>query len=532
MAIAGSTTARWRNIGGWLAITLLTAVSSAARTVPVTIVHTTDLHGSIRETPGVYVDHNEGSLLKCATLIRHIRAQNPNTILLDGGDVFQGTVASLLTRGQIMSTAMNELGYVAFAIGNHEFDWGVEHLSDWLPSMRAVPLAANLVPGPNAPAGLRNRLQPYHLENVDGVTVAVVGLTTPNIPHWFREVTDYDLQFMESRRALEAVLPNVRQEKPDILILLAHQGLLVRDDAANQINAICRRFGEFDLVLGGHLHWVLAGGRVGRTDYAQSGSGARGVMRIDLHFDTIKKKITQKEFKYLPVGEHIPDDPILADLVAEDLARADAHLNTRIGRTKRDITCSPAGTGLSPAQQLICAAIADQTGADVVLHGTLSNHGIPAGDIHTAAIWRLVPYENRIGVVSLTIGEIRAIMEEAAVYLGKARYFGAWGLQYEVHSYAPEGRRIRNLRLADGSAIHYKTRLKVAMNNYHLSGGGGRFPELATIVNSPQAQLVMQPEATREMVLKYVRAQRSLDIPAGTNATLVAHPPPRGARRR
>ena len=529
---ATSTTGRLRIIWGWLVLLLLAPGSIPARTVNLTILHTTDLHGSIRATPDIYLEHNSGSLLQCATLIRQIREENPHTILLDGGDVFQGTAESLLTRGRIMSTAMNAMDYAAFAVGNHEFDWGVDNLNEWLLTMRATPLAANMLAGPNAPPAFRDRVRPYIILEMDGIKVAVIGLTTPNIPQWFREVNERDLRDLDSRRALESILPRVRKEQPQVMILLAHQGLMVADDVANEINGICRRFGEFDLVLGGHLHWVLAGARIGRADYAQSGSGAQGVMRIDLQYDTVKKAVVDKTFTYLPVGEHIPEDPEIRDLVAKDLERADRYLNTRIGWTKNDLSYSLAGAGLSPVQQLLCAAIAYQTGADVVLHGPLSNHRIPAGEIRMADIWRMVPYENNIGVVTLNAAEIQTIMEEAAVYLGTDRYFGTWGLQYEVHSYAPEGHRIRNLRMADGSPIHYKVRLKVALNSYHLSGGGGRFPNLAQIAAAPKSRLEIQPDSTRDMLIHYVRAKRSVDISAGTNATVVAEPPPRRARHK
>jgi 5'-nucleotidase / UDP-sugar diphosphatase len=120
--------------------------------VTVTVLNTTDLHGSIRRTPGVYVEHNEGSLLQCATIIREVRAQNPNTLLVDSGDIFQGTAESYLTRGGVMAKAMNALGYDAFAIGNHEFDWGLDTLGEILGRMEAVPLAANLLAGEKAPA--------------------------------------------------------------------------------------------------------------------------------------------------------------------------------------------------------------------------------------------------------------------------------------------------------------------------------------------------------------------------------------------
>ncbi len=491
-----------------------------ARQVTVTVLNTTDMHGSIRRTPGVYAEHNEGSLLQCASIIRSVREENPNTLLLDCGDIFQGTAESFLTQGGVMAKAMNALGYEAFAIGNHEFDWGVDRLAEMLGKMEAVPLAANMAAEENAPAVFQ-KVRPFILRNLDGLTVAIVGLTTPNIPNWFREVGEKGLTFRDSRRALEQVLPLVRKERPHLMILLVHQGLQVKDDEANQINAIARRFGEFDLVLGGHLHWVLAGARIGKVDYAQAGSGAGGVMRTDLVFDTVENKVVDKRFEFLPVLPDTPEDPGIAELVAGDLRKADDWLQTELGRTEEDLTVSLAGAGLCPVQQLLCAAIAKKTGAEVVLHGILSGESIEKGPIRVADIWRIVPYENTVGTLHLNAREIRGIMEEAAVYLGSDRYFGAWGLQYELHPNAPEGRRIRNLRKADGSPIHYKTRLKVALNSYHLAGGGGRFPTLVKAADTPNTRLELLKTTTRDMVMDYVRGHRALNVAEGTNAVVV-----------
>ena len=511
-------------------LVVLCAAGASARQVKITVLSTTDMHGSIRRTPGVYVENNEGSLLQCATLIRQVRAENPNTLLLDCGDIFQGTAESFLSRGAVMAQAMNALGYDAYAIGNHEFDWGVDALGEMLGRMTATPLAANLLAGPEAPEIFR-KVQPYVLKEIDGLKVAIVGLTTPNIPNWFRDVAAHDLRVVDSRRALEAVLPQVRRERPQILILLVHQGIQAQDDDASQINAISRRFGEFDLALGGHLHWVLAGARVGKIDYAQGGSGAQGVMRTDLVFDTVANRVVDKQFTYLPVWPETPEDPAIAALVAEDLAKADVWLDKVLGQAKSALAYSLAGAGLCPVQQLLCRAIAEKTGAEVVLHGILSDQDIPAGPVRVADVWRIVPYENSVGTLWLTAAEIQAVMEEAAAYLGTERYFGAWGLQYEVHAYARKGRRIRNLRAADGSPINGKRRLKVALNSYHLAGGGGRFPTLVKLAATPNCRLEMGPMTTRDMVTEYIRRHRTLDIPEGTNAVVLREAPRRWLRR-
>jgi 2',3'-cyclic-nucleotide 2'-phosphodiesterase (5'-nucleotidase family) len=513
------------------AVLALAALAGPARTVTLTVVNTTDMHGSIRRTPGVYAENNEGSLLQCATLVRRIRAENPNTLLLDCGDIFQGTAESFLTRGGIMARAMNAMGYDAFAIGNHEFDWGVDVLGEMLGKMDAPPLAANLLAGADAPAAF-HRVLPFVIKEVDGLRVAIVGLTTPNIPNWFRDVAAHDLRIVDSRRALEATLPQVRKERPQILILLVHQGLMVADDEANEINGIGRRFGEFDLVLGGHLHWTLAGARIGKVDYAQAGSGARGVMRTDLTFDTVENAVVDKKFEYIPVTPRVREDRPTKALVADDLAQADQWLATVLGKTTTDLAYSPAIPGLCPVQQLLCAAIAEKTKAEIVLHGILSDKSIPAGNIHVSDVWKIVPYENTVGCVWLTLAEIQAIMEETAAYLGTDRYFGAWGLRYEVYPNAPEGRRIRNLRAADGSPINGKRRIKVALNSYHLSGGGGRFPALVKAANTPNTRLEIWNDTTRNMVMDFVGRHRTLAIPAGTNAVIVRAEPTRWQRKK
>ena len=507
------------------------ATAGEARVVDVTVLNTTDLHGALCQTPGVYAERNDGSLLQCATIVQRVRAEKPNALLVDCGDVIQGTAVSYLTRGAVMATAMNAMGYDAYVLGNHEFDWGVDALADFMGKMQAVPLVANLQVEPEAPEVFR-RVLPFIVKEIDGIRVAIVGLTTPNIPNWTRGLETRGLGFLDSRLALEHTLPLVRKERPQVMILLVHQGLLAKDDAANQLNAIARRFGEFDLILGGHLHAVATRTQLGKVTYAQAGSGASGVLRVDLAFDTVQNAVTEKKIEFLPVAPDIPEDAGIYAQVADDLARADQWLGVAIGKTKTDLTASIALPGLCPVQQLICKAVAAKTKAEAVLHDLLSPHGIPAGDVRVADAWKIVPYENTAGILWLTPGEIRNILEEGTAYLGTERYFGAWGLRYELHPKAPLGRRIRKLRAADGSPINGKKRIPVAFNSYHLSGGGGRFPAIAQAAADPRTRLQTFDAPVRDMVVDYVRRHRSISIPEGTNAVVVLKEPRAWHRRK
>ncbi len=509
----------------------LCAAAGEARVVDVAILNTTDLHGALCQTPGVYAERNDGSLLRCATIVQRVRAEKPDALLVDCGDAIQGTAVSYLTQGAVMAKAMNAMGYDAYVLGNHEFDWGVDALVGFMEQMRAPALVANLQAGPEAPAPFR-RVLPFIVKEIDGIRVAIVGLTTPNIPNWTRGLDARGLRFLDSRRALEQTLPLVRKERPQVMILLVHQGLLARDDEANQLRAISRRFGEFDLVLGGHLHAVATRTQLGKVTYAQAGAGAEGVLRVDLFFDTVENAVTEKKIEFLPADPDIPEDAEIYAQATNDLARADEWLGTVIGKTRTDLVASIALPGLCSVQQLICLAIAEKTGADAVLHDILSPNDVPAGDFRVADAWKIVPYENTAGVLSLTPGQIRAILEESTAYLGTERYFGAWGLRYELHPKAPLGRRIRKLRDAAGNPINGKKRLRVAFNSYHLSGGGGRFPAIAKAAADPRARLQPFDEPVRDMVIDYVRRHRSIAVPAGTNAVVVLKEPRAWHRRK
>ena len=97
-----------------------------AGTVCISLIHTTDLHGHIRPTWTYDGEANMGGFARCATQITEWRKENPHHLLLDIGDLYQGTVVGHQSRGRVMTTCLNHLRYDAWVVGNHEFDWGFE----------------------------------------------------------------------------------------------------------------------------------------------------------------------------------------------------------------------------------------------------------------------------------------------------------------------------------------------------------------------------------------------------------------------
>ena len=489
---------------GWLlAVLLLTLGLANARELPLTILYTTDLHGHLTGVPTKKEPRGTGGLLRCATLIEQVRAQEKNVLLLDAGDTLQGSAESWLSGGRCMTRALELLRYDAWCLGNHDFDWGAATLTNLLAKSKLDVLAANIEPP--LPG-----VQPWLLKEARGVRVAIIGLTNPFIPKWTRPELLGDYHFPSSVETLARLLPAVRAEKPDVLVLLIHEGYRpAGDDGANEIRALAKRFPEFDVILGGHQHeTVLAPTGLGVL-YLEAGCHGQTVGRVDLLVDTDRHKVLRRSASLLIASNGVPESAELRRHFTRDLSRAEKHLAEPVGAAAAAISTTGSVRGQSPLQQLLCAAIAEKVQAEIVLHGTLSEAGLAAGPLTMRDLWRIVPYENRIGIAHLTLQEIRAVLEENATVAGD-HFLGVWGLAYDLHTGNALGQRVQNLRLADGTKAHGKKRYAIAFNSHTLASGGGRFPTLPQLIAEPRARFTLTTNDTRTAVADYIRRHSPL----------------------
>ncbi len=478
----------------------------------ITILHTTDLHGHILPTTDYEGRQNVGGLLRCATLIRRARAAHPKALLVDCGDLYQGAPESFLTDGRIMMRALAWLGYDAWIIGNHEFDWGIPSMSR-LHDMATVPMvAANISARPKLPHPFP-KMQPYILREVDGVRIAIVGLITPGVPAWSTPDLLGDCLFERSVPALQRIMPRVRAEEPDILILATHQGYKRQgDDYANEINAISKAFPEFDVIIGGHSHQPIAEAWIdGRILYSQAGYHGIWLGQVDLTYDTVARRVVRKSARLHEADESVPRDPELESFLAADLRRAESYLAQRIGVAVSPIRCQGDEYGRSPIQQLIARAIAEASGADLVMHGILSEQDLHAGDIRMADVWRIVPYENRVAVLQVTPAELLEMLNENAQYRRTTSFMGLYGANYQWTTGRDGRLHADRLMLADGSIPHPKTRLNVAVNSYVVASGGRRYLRLREIAERPTSRLRILDIDTRSAVVEFIRKHSPLD---------------------
>src|SRR5262245_26755796 len=146
--------------------------SSSAETV-ITILHTNDTHSQMDPLPANDKNAGKGGVARRATLIKRIRRQNPNTLLIDAGDVFQGTPYFNFFKGEVEYKAMSAVGYDAGTLGNHEFDNGVESLASALKFANFDIVSTNYdVKG----TLIEGAVKPYVVKTVAGMRIGLIGL--------------------------------------------------------------------------------------------------------------------------------------------------------------------------------------------------------------------------------------------------------------------------------------------------------------------------------------------------------------------
>ncbi len=484
-------------------LSALMAGRAPAAEVAIAIAYTTDIHGAFE--PAEYGElRGQGGLFKASTIIRGLRKAHSDLLLVDCGDIIQGSPEAFRTLGRAPLDAARAMGYDMLVVGNHEFDFGAKRLAELYASAGLPVLAANMSSRSGKKPALPN-VSPFLVRDVLGVRVAVIGLTHPLIPGWFLPSGLDGLGFERSVSALRAILPSVRAAKPDIIVLAVHQGLRRRaDDSANEIGAIARAFPEIDLILGGHTHQAIECERLNGVMYSQAGFLGSHVGLAELTFDTSSRRVVNSRVRLLPADASVPVDAGLKRRFGPLLAETRKELDRKIGSVSASFYPSSPLPGQSAVQTLIARATAEATGADVVFHGALTKAWIGAGAVRMRDLWRIVPYENRIVLLRLTPGELREVLEENCAFLGTQDFRGVLGAAYEVYADRPVGRRVGKVVAASPGQKEHAGRIVVAVNSFDAASAGNRFKTLRAAFERSECRAVETTNETRAVVAGYL----------------------------
>ena len=487
----------------------------ASDLVQISILHTTDLHGHILPTSDYAGNPNLGGFARCATQIRRWRRQNPNTIAIDVGDVYQGTDVSLRTDGGLMIDLFNYFKFDAWIVGNHEFDWGVDTFTNALTRSWMPVLAANMsIEGkPSGTfSGRQNpfaKLRPYILKEFDGIKVAVIGVTTPGMQFWFRPEFIRGFDFEHSVEPVRRAMASAKSDGAHAIVLAGHMGLKSRgggDDFANNVVALTSEFPEIAAFIAGHTHQLIPSQQSNGVLVTQADHFGIHVGRVDLTFDRASKKLIHCESRCELIDRRIRLNHVVLSRAKPFLDESAAELTEPIGTLAETLRFRGRPGGPSEVEELIGAAIVEElqergVRVDGALHGVFDQKDFVAGPKTVNDIWQLMPFENYIVTATLTSEEITSMMEEVFGSRERRNLVG-FEIQTEGTGY---DRHITNLRLADGCPLERGRRYPIAFNSFDSRSGGHRFMKLRALLEQPATNCTFHPVLTRDAVLGYFR---------------------------
>ena len=305
----------------------------SSNVVRISILHTTDLHGHILPTTDYDGRTDLGGMARCVTQIRAWRKENPNSLLIDIGDVYQGTEFALRDQGRKMIDLFNLLRYDAWIVGNHEFDWGIEPFRQAVERSTMPVLAANCRlegkavgdygQGPQIFA----KIQPFILKEIAGIKIAVIGLTTPGMPFWFPRKFIDGMEFENPVEPARRAIRNAKTQGADVIVLAGHMGLKERtggDDFANRCISLTAEFPEAAAFIAGHTHQDIPRRLTNGVLLTQADHFGIHVGRVDLFFDRASRKLLHQEAQTEIMDGRIPLDPVVLSRARSQLDRASA----------------------------------------------------------------------------------------------------------------------------------------------------------------------------------------------------------------
>lgn len=450
------------------------------------VIHTNDHHAHI--DPVKAGDRTLGGVARRATLIKQIRAENAVSkqplLLLDAGDIFQGTLYFNEYLGMADLDFYNAMGYDASAIGNHEFDRGQEPLVNFIKAANFPMIAANIQLEASSP--LAGTIRPWIIKEFNGEKIGLFGLTTTDTPNV--SSPGAGISFIDSITTAKQSVQELTNLGVNKIIALTHVGFNVDQELAKQVDGI-------DLIIGGHSHTPVGNipGTVAPYPLVMKTPNGDPVLvttdwewgkflgDTNLVFDP-RGKLLSWAGKPIPVEDPVIPDPETVAKIAKYAEPLQASLRKIVGKTTVSLLRgdrkveSNLGNLVADAMLLKTRSLNPQI--------ALMNTGglrtdIPAGDISAGQVQENMPFGNTVTVADLTGDQVKAALENSVsqVESGGGRFSQVAGLRFIWDPSKPAGSRIVDIQVKDGSgnfrAMDTTASYRVIANSFIQDGGDG-----------------------------------------------------------
>lgn len=482
----------------WLVVLLMAAVfcmpgvfEGAEETKALRIIGTSDLHGKF--LPWDYAlnaESTSGSVAQLSTAIAEYRTEN--TLLVDAGDTIQDNSADIFIGGEDvhpMVQAINALNYDVWVTGNHEYNYGMDVTKKTIADMDCQVLVGNVKDENGDPIA-----DGYHIFDVDGVRVAVIGMVTQNIVRWdaanLADCTVTD-PLEETRAIIDAI-----EGQYDVLLGVYHMGIENEYGVENSgVTDILNACPEFDVMVSSHEHALIPNMDINGVLVVQNKNMAQTMAVIDL---TLEKdgdawKVADKTSESIEIAEY-EADPAIVELLGkyDEQAREDAE---QVIGTLADGALAPE----NEISEIPTAQIQDTALLDLINEVQMYYTGAPVsgaalfvmdanmypGDIHKCDMALIYKYTNTLYKLHVTGAQLKKYMEWSVSYYNTFQpgdltisfspdiraynYDMFAGVNYEVNIANEPGNRIENLTWPDGTPVADDEEFDLAVNNYRAN---------------------------------------------------------------
>jgi 2',3'-cyclic-nucleotide 2'-phosphodiesterase/3'-nucleotidase len=543
-----------------------------------TVLGTSDTHGNVlnwdyfKDTEYTDGAANDVGLAKISTLITAMREERGarSCLTLDAGDTIQGTPLSYyyakidpITKGHVhpMAAAMNAIGYDAAALGNHEFNYGMDTLRAFQRQLRFPLLGANAVDwttgAPTFPPYVLKRVRTPHGKDV---LVGILGLVTPGVAIWDRDNVEGKVRFPGIVEQARTFVPRLKRAGADVVIVSCHSGSKTSSsygDALpypeNASTLLAQQVPDIDAILVGHAHeeipeLLVTNEKTGRKVLLSEPLkwGMRlTVMDLDLVLEHGRWTVGAAHAHLLNANT-VPEDPAVARLLARDHSVVRQYVNSVIGTNITPMSAATSRFEDTAAMdfvnvvqaQAVKKALAGTADASTPVLSIAApfnrDAAIPAGDVTVRDVAGLYVYDNTLLGIRMTGAQVLAYLEWSARYFKQVTGAGPFTpdqvtgavtpnaptgtpdynydimggldapLAYDIDIAQAPGARIRNLTYG-GAPVTADQSFVIAINNYRQSGGGN-FPGVTTapVVYNKQAEI-------RQLIIDWVTAARTID---------------------
>lgn len=534
----------------WILIFALVFVPSgsvAPERVQITILGTTDLHGNINPIDYYTNKPDNRGLAKIGTLIKRVRKEQPNVVLIDSGDTIQGTpLESYHNRKNNqppdpMMLAMNALKFDALAVGNHEYNFGLKVLEKARSEAQFPWLSGNTYETKTG----KTRYQPYIVKELAGVRIGILGLTTPGVPNWDNPPNYAGLEFREPAAEARKWVSEMRTKgRVDLVVVAMHMGLgedLRTGEKSpgqvpfeNEAVTIAKTVPGIDVIFMGHTHREVPSLYVNGVLLTQANAWGRHLARADVYFEktTDGWRVYAKSSRTLAADDRVEPDAEIAKIAEPYDRETQAWLGRVIGESTEELTAKQARFRDTAILDLIQKVQLEAGNADVSMVASFNTEArIAKGPVTVRDIAGLYVYENTLAVLEVTGQQLKEALEHSAKYFrayepGKAatdlvnekipayNFDIAEGVTYDLDISKPIGQRIQNLRFKD-QPIRPDQKFRLATNNYRVNGGGGysMYKDAPVVYRSS--------EEIRELIIDWVEQKKSVPTQPNNNWRIV-----------